>query len=118
LLGDEPAYAELRENEYDYLVVASPKDILNALEQLQQKGEYKKFREQAQRRAQEFTREKILWIWLAVFEKIIIPAYFNALPLARTRKIQMFLRGARQHVETKIWKNRWHQQQNQMDRLQ
>jgi hypothetical protein len=118
LLGDEPAYAELRENEYDYLVVASPKDILNALEKLQQKGEYKKFREQAQRRAQEFTREKILWIWLAVFEKIIIPAYFNALPLARTRKIQMFLRGARQHAETKIWKNRWHQQQNQMDRLQ
>lgn len=118
LLGEEPAYAELRENEYDYLVVASPKDILKALDRLQQKGEYQKFRKQAQRRAQEFTREKILCMWLALLETIIIPAYLGALPLARTRKIQMFLKGVRQHAETKIWKNRWRCQQIQMDRFQ
>lgn len=118
LLGREPAYAELRKNQYDYLCVASPRDILAALDRLKQKEEYKKFRENAQRRSQEFTREKTLQRWVAIFEKIVIPAYFRVLPLTRTRKIQMFLKGVRQHAETKIWKNRWRQEQTRIRRSQ
>jgi hypothetical protein len=111
LLGDEPAYAELRRHPYDYLAVASPQDLLAALDRLRQKKEYSKFREQARLRAREFTREKTLRKWVALLEKTVIPAYLGARPSANRRKIQMLLRAFRQHAATKIWKNRWRQQQ-------
>lgn len=118
LMGDEPAYAELRQNEYDYLVVNSTGDILNAFNRLKQKKEYLKFREQAQRRAVEFRRDKILTIWLDFFEDTVIPAYLNELPLKRNRKIKMLFKGLRQHAETKIWKNRWRKQKIEMIQMQ
>jgi hypothetical protein len=93
------------------LAVASPQDILAALDRLRQKKEYSKFREQARRRAREFTREKTLRKWVALLEKTVIPAYLGARPSAGRRKIQMILRAFRQHAATKIWKNRWRQQQ-------
>jgi hypothetical protein len=58
VVGEEPAYAELRKHPYDYLAVASPQEILGALGRLRQNGEYDKFRAHAKWRAQEFTREK------------------------------------------------------------
>jgi hypothetical protein len=111
VLGDEPAYAELRRHPYDYLAVASPQDILGALDRLRQKREYDRFREQARRRAQEFTREQTLQKWVALLEKTVIPAYLGARASVGERKIQMLLRALRQHAATKIWKNRWRQQQ-------
>lgn len=118
VLGDEPAYAELRRHPYDYLAVASPQDILGALDRLGQKEEYNKFREHARRRAQEFTREKTLQKWVVLLEKIVIPAYLSARRPAGERRIQMLLKAVRQHAATKIWKNRWRQQQARIARYQ
>lgn len=118
VLGDEPAYAELRRHPYDYLAVASPQDVLAALDRLRQKKEYSKFKDQARRRAREFTREKTLREWVALLEKTVIPAYLSARASAGERKIQMLLRTLRQHVATKIWKCRWRRQQARIARCQ
>lgn len=118
VLGDEPAYAELRKHPYDYLTVASPQEILGALDRLRQKREYNKFREHAQLRAQEFTREKTLRKWVALLEKIVIPTYLSTRRSAGTRKTQMLLRAVRQHAATKLWKNRWRQQLARIARYQ
>jgi hypothetical protein len=115
VVGDEPAYAELRKHPYDYLAVASPQEILGALERLRQKGEYNKFREHARWRAQEFTREKTLQKWVALLEKSVVPAFLSARGPAGQRKVQMLLRAVLQHAATKIWKRRWRQQQAMID---
>jgi hypothetical protein len=111
VLGDEPAYVELRKHPYDYLAVASPQEILGALDRLRQKREYTKFKEHGQWRAQEFTREKTLRKWVALLEKSVVPVFLSTRGPVGKRKIQMLLRAVRQHVATKIWKNRWRQQQ-------
>jgi hypothetical protein len=49
--------------------------------------------------------------WVALLEKTVIPAYLGARASVGERKIQMLLRALRQHAATKIWKNRWRQQQ-------
>jgi hypothetical protein len=115
VLGDEPAYVELRKHPYDYLAVSSPQEILGALDRLGQKREYSQFREHAQWRAQEFTREKTLWKWAALLEKSVVPAFLCTRRPAGKRKIQMLLRAVRQHAATKIWKCRWRQQQAMID---
>ncbi len=67
LVGPEPAYAEIRRSDLDFLVVRSPKDVLRVLKMLKSNPDlYAKIIEQGHRRAPEYSVPAILRRWVDV----------------------------------------------------
>lgn len=64
LLGPEPAFRDLRQSELDYIEVKTPKDALEAIQQLKsQPSLYQQMVVNGLQRAEEFTVEKITEQW-------------------------------------------------------
>ena len=64
LLGPEPAYQHLRKSELDYIEVRSPVEVIEALKRLKNNPDlYLAMIENGQKRAQEFTPDKIALQW-------------------------------------------------------
>ena len=78
ILGEESAYQEARENQWDYLEVKSFDDLIEALEELQKNTELKqKMLENARNRAAKINSTQITQIWQNLIAEKIIPAYDN-----------------------------------------
>jgi hypothetical protein len=74
LLGDEPAYLNLRHDPLDYLSVDSPHDVLTAIARLRtQPAIYREMIENGHRRATEFTVEMLRRRWLKLILEVALP---------------------------------------------
>lgn len=76
LMGQEPAYAAIRESELDYITVSSPDEIIQALRRLQQEPNLvKAMLEQGRKRAEEFTPDRIIDQWERILGGPVMDAY-------------------------------------------
>lgn len=74
LLGDEPAYLNLRHSPLDYISVDSPRDVLLAIARLRtQPALYREMIEHGRRRATQFTVEMLRRRWLQVILDVALP---------------------------------------------
>ena len=116
LIGPEPACRELRESDYDYIEVNSVQEILEGLERLKDATEYASFQAQAARRSKQVSQEETCNVWLATFEKEIIPCWQRWRARSQSgRRVHFLGRCLWQHVLTKKWKNQWKREKSRLD---
>lgn len=111
LLGPEPAFAVLRQSEFDYVEVRTPQDVLNAVERLAgQPMLYQAMVERGRQRGEEFQHRRITARWHALIagpvtddfqrrksrsplvKSVADPATFAARALLHKRNLKRYLR--------------------------
>lgn len=107
LAGPEPAYRALRENPLDFLEVATPRDVLDAVDRLQDDPAlYAAMVRHGRRRAAAYSVESIRLRWLRLFESEVLPRA-AATALDSPLRAQAFLLAmARQKVASRIFRGR------------
>ena len=76
LVGDEPAFAHIREGPLDYIHVSTQQDVLNAVARLNEDPDlYLAMVENGRLRGREYTRDRITDLWVEFLFNVIPPSY-------------------------------------------
>jgi hypothetical protein len=106
LLGDEPAYLNLRHGPLDYISVDSPQDVLMAIARLRQQPElYQEMIAHGHRRAALFTVDMLRRRWLELILDVALPQA-EAI-LKRKTWVDQLARLAAQKTQSRAFKRRY-----------
>lgn len=77
LLGNEPAFRELRQSQFHYIEVLNPDDVFNAIKHLKSNSEvYRAMVHNGLKRAQEFTFDRIALQWRDLLSGPVAQEYY------------------------------------------
>ncbi len=108
ILGNEPAYRELRRHDLDYFEVSTPQQALDALDRLNRNPRfYDAVVGQGRIRAADYTNERTAERWMALLNGVVADAFERWLaenPLHRTARHAV--RAVGQRVENAVFRRR------------
>lgn len=108
LLGEEPAYRELRRDDLDYFEVCEPGEMLAAIDRLNAEPElYRAMVEHGRRRAEEYSNEQTIERWVRFLNGPASSAFASWNGSSNTRRLVRFgIHAVSQRVENATFRRR------------
>ncbi len=119
LLGPEPAFAELRKSDLDYVIVRSERDVLAAIERLQSDSNlYRAMVNNGRERAKEYNEQKNIMRWSELLT-VDVPPLYQAYQRRTTgiQRLGRLLEFAERAVRFRVAQVRAKSARNQPERL-